>query len=105
LLGYPRGLCERCDHVLERLALVAPLVELEGRVDARQAELERHRVQLADERQDVGRLALQMRSWAARRRWITAMCLDALGSLRPRPITVRSAVAMPPASVPHRSSR
>src|SRR5688500_5603597 len=32
--------------------------------------------------------------WAASRRWISAMYSPALGSERPRPITVRSAVAI-----------
>src|SRR3954453_253482 len=45
--------------VLERLLLVAALVELEDGVDTRDAELERHGVQLAHEREDVGGRALQ----------------------------------------------
>src|SRR3954454_8642026 len=47
------------DLVLEGLVAVAPLVELEDRVDARQAELERHRMELADQREDVRGLALE----------------------------------------------
>src|SRR3954452_23019186 len=45
--------------VLERLLLVAALVELEDGVDARDAELERHGVQLAHQCQDVAGRALQ----------------------------------------------
>src|SRR4051794_1665493 len=60
-IGVEQAL-DRGDLVLERLLAVAALVELEDRVDARETELERHGVQLADEREDVGRLALERRA-------------------------------------------
>ena len=72
---------DRLDLVGQRLLPIAALVELEDRVDARDAQLERHRMQLARHRQDVGRRPratcrvqlVATRSWAASRRWISAM--------------------------------
>src|SRR3954454_5498930 len=54
-----QALLHRADLVVERLLLVAALVQLQHRVDAREAHLEWHSVKLADDRQDVLGRALQ----------------------------------------------
>src|SRR3954454_12020426 len=60
--GPAEPLLDRAHLVVERLVgLVAPLVELEHRVDPRYALRERHRVQLPDHREDVLRRALERR--------------------------------------------
>src|SRR2546421_4403114 len=59
--GQP--LLHRPDLVVERLVRpVAALVELQDRVDARHAHVERRRVELADDREDVLGRALERRA-------------------------------------------
>jgi len=96
---------DAADLVLERLArAVAALVQLEDRVDALHAQVERDRVELADDREDVLSGALEGGAMACiwkrtrfcfcSRRWISAMYSLALSSWRPSARTVRSAVAI-----------
>src|SRR4051794_16577315 len=63
LVAAAEPLFDRADLVVERLVRpVAALVELQHGVDARYPLLERHRVQLADDGEDVGGRALQRRA-------------------------------------------